>query len=257
MVQRVKTYLTPQQIQELLDCDIDKRIRNRIVSKVQGSFKGRSRSFWFTFDQCESITDATENQDLIKSIYKHMNKWKDIHAFMGGKFKECLSLTELEDKEEIIKNRTVKFGNFLYKRALEHFGLEMNRGLCVQFNKKPKARSFGGCIRSKGTAYINIAIADHINNFKVYDFEYQSISNDPVIGEIGLVHWKKALDCVIAHEVAHAVQHTVIWLPVRHKVGKEKCPEKRHLYKSHGTGWRTVYSYLRRNFVNLETPYEM
>jgi hypothetical protein len=71
--------------------------------------------------------------------------------------------------------------------------------------------------------------------------EYKAFAGDPVIGSMDCGDVENRLLCVVAHEVAHHVQHhwgpRTRWLKTKYR-------------KAHGEGWRDLYRILRSRLVN-------
>ena len=68
-----------------------------------------------------------------------------------------------------------------------------------------RRRSWGGKRRSQEHPFISLALARFVQREFVDFREYASFASDPVIGSLYGVHWKIAIDALVAHEVAHAL----------------------------------------------------
>lgn len=71
--------------------------------------------------------------------------------------------------------------------------------------------------------------------------EYAHIAKDPTIGTLESSSWRPVVRCLLAHELAHAVQRNI------RKVGRHRKIDYR---TAHGDGWQKVYALLRRECVN-------
>lgn len=133
------------------------------------------------------------------------------------------------------------------KYAIEKF----NPKLRYSFSPKRKV-SWGG-VNDKGETYINLCLKTVANHEK-YDIqfpEYKHIHKDTDIGSLR-GEWKQYVACLIAHEMAHVVQH--------YKFGKgailtasisgdySEFPSRD--FSSHGKLWQSIYRDLRCTFVN-------
>jgi len=82
----------------------------------------------------------------------------------------------------------------------------------VSFDKRRKF-SYGGLYFSNlGTSPgINLAFSDEIfEDTMICCLEYEHYATDPEIGSLYFLNWKQYVDAVLCHELAHAVQHSVI-----------------------------------------------
>lgn len=112
-----------------------------------------------------------------------------------------------------------------------------------------RARSNGGIAHNK--PWVSLALHD-LSDFKdTYTFlEYGRIRESPLIGSL---HggWRNYLAALIAHEVAHAAQHSV---KLSSSKGKKLIQLKEYtasdMAKPHGLGWQDIYRYLRVSWVN-------
>jgi hypothetical protein len=110
-----------------------------------------------------------------------------------------------------------------------------------------RTRSWGGIRR--GVNFISLAL----NRYSIrmhYDepmtfLEYPSFSNDPVIGTLSKVSWKKALSALIAHEISHAVTLGSLKQTAISAHGLDITEGGKH-----GLLWKNVYRKLRVLFVN-------
>lgn len=108
-------------------------------------------------------------------------------------------------------------------------------------------------------AFITISSWDvrHIigSNELVEYGEYDHIAEDPDIGTIDAVNWKRYLACLIAHELAHTL--TLDALPQFRERITNHFPLDVQLdyHDNHGRLWQEVYRILRRDFVNIRAYY--
>jgi hypothetical protein len=73
--------------------------------------------------------------------------------------------------------------------------------------------------------------------------EYSHIEKEPVIGAFTTLDWRNTVRAVVAHEVAHAIQHWLQW----HGTGRHRRIDYR---TPHGIGWQRLYALLRHEVVN-------
>jgi hypothetical protein len=84
--------------------------------------------------------------------------------------------------------------------------------IAVSFDKRRKF-SYGGLYFSnKGTSPgINLAFSEEIFGGAIIScLEYEHYDTDPEIGSLYFLNWRQYVDAVLCHELAHAVQHSVI-----------------------------------------------
>jgi len=138
----------------------------------------------------------------------------------------------------------------------------------VSFSKNRK-RSWGGIWFGPGKLQYGVSLA--VNRYLVTCtleqfatgngrrsfYEYAHIANHEVIGSCVNVHWQVALRALIAHEVAHALEHsgkvseTIVSENFKHRapvVSGQRGRVKR--IKGHGKLWQFIYAELRKEFVN-------
>lgn len=152
-------------------------------------------------------------------------------------------------REVEIKNFIHEYTKILTEYAKTEFGLpeKWMPHVTIEFSNRLK-RSWGG--RKNFMPYIKIAAyrftKKETDTFK----EYDHIKTDPVIGSLDLCHWTKVLACIVAHEIAHAVQHTATSaIP---SIGREMFHygRTRNERVGHGANWQYIYRKFRENFVN-------
>ena len=97
-----------------------------------------------------------------------------------------------------------------------------------------------------GADIISITISYWQNSNKPHTYtEYKSFNEDPVIGKHEVQNFEHCVWLQVAHEVAHHVQYAI-------------CPHIKRFsrrgsnsyFKPHGDGFKTIYRYLRRDFIN-------
>lgn len=72
--------------------------------------------------------------------------------------------------------------------------------------------------------------------------EYESFAKDPTIGTFCGNSWEKALNALLAHEIAHAIQYSIKDNEIIEMLGGYSI--------GHGVFWKNIYTLLRVNFVN-------
>ena len=73
--------------------------------------------------------------------------------------------------------------------------------------------------------------------------EYKSFNEDPVIGEYEVQNFEQTIWLQVAHEVSHHVQYAI--MP---RLGMGRYYNEYR--KPHGIGFKRIYRYLRRDFIN-------
>lgn len=139
----------------------------------------------------------------------------------------------------------------------------------LRYNQSPKIRTSRGGIRfqnHKLEAWVSLALAEFckrkfldtaMQNVTPKYCEYAHIKADPTIGEFRHSDWRMHLGALIAHEVAHAIDHydqytrKVITVP-EHAMKKahSTVPIKPKARRGHAARWQYIYAKLRREFVN-------
>lgn len=141
--------------------------------------------------------------------------------------------------EETIKNMVRQCMKHLQKPKYElginkkHIDNAVN--ITEVFSRK-KGRSRGGKFKIK----INLACWQVVKNKTTWS-EYKSFNSDPHIGEVFAPTDREKYWCLVAHEVSHHVQHKI-------------CPNFNRFLgkweKPHGEVFKTIYRYLRKDFIN-------
>jgi hypothetical protein len=98
--------------------------------------------------------------------------------------------------------------------AQQHFGFHAawKPKVRVSFDKRRKY-SYGGLyfVDNKWVPGINLAMSLHELHAEVMHYiEYEHYATDCQIGSLFFITWKQYLDAMLCHELAHAVQHSVI-----------------------------------------------
>lgn len=108
----------------------------------------------------------------------------------------------------------------------------------------------------RGQSFIKIAahhylVAANTPTGKTDFIEYPSFNGDPVIGGLQDVSWKKALACLVAHELGHALQFDRYSQDDAKKALKmDQAMGNDGSLRVHGTFWKRIYADLRRQFIN-------
>jgi hypothetical protein len=115
--------------------------------------------------------------------------------------------------------------------------------LTVSYSPK-RNRSWGGSRRR--IPFISLAIRKYastvVSNGNYHFSEYDDFANHPVIGSVK-GNWQKAIATLVAHELAHAVQHHCTMAQLQ-KAGIARYE------KNHGDCFKAIYAMLRTEFVN-------
>jgi hypothetical protein len=113
-----------------------------------------------------------------------------------------------------------------------------------------RRRSWGG-VRN-GRAFITMNVFSWVGFKRGTFHEYASFKHDPEIGGIDNCTRVKGLRCIVAHELAHAAQYSIIV-----GQGGDKCFAHGGFDdRGHGALWKQIYRDLRVNFCNGETKME-
>lgn len=132
---------------------------------------------------------------------------------------------------------------------------DFNPLIKVSFAQNRKI-SYGG-IRG-GIPFINIvgkrflAAANNVGNGGMMnEIEYPRFDKDPIIGGLYGVTWKKALACLVAHELGHAVQynHGTKEAAKRH-FDIADLDNRNKILEGHDWFWKKIYADLRVAFIN-------
>lgn len=143
--------------------------------------------------------------------------------------------------------------------AVDHFEVKT----LVVFSRR---RFDGRGGRGADGAYITLALhdipvstslIDRIDSLNCYD-EYEFIANDPTVGSFKTYSWFHKVAALIAHEVAHAAQFTLMadcnevvkQLKMAHHNDVIYTAETDRIRRAHGEDWQRLYAHLRRTFVN-------
>ena len=108
----------------------------------------------------------------------------------------------------------------------------------------------------KGRAFINIVAHRFLNaantvSGKMDEPEYKSFNQDPVIGGLYNITWKKALASLLAHELGHAVQYDKdTKIGAKRDLNIENLDDRNGIMTGHDWFWKRIYADLRIQFVN-------
>tara|TARA_R110001583_G_scaffold191795_1_gene357560 strand:- start:45 stop:857 length:813 start_codon:yes stop_codon:yes gene_type:complete len=91
---------------------------------------------------------------------------------------------------------------------------------------------------------INMSYWQHSNEPHTFT-EYESYNEDPVIGKHEVQNFEHCVWLQVAHEVSHHVQYAIC----PHIKRFSRRGSKSYL-KPHGDGFKTIYRFLRRDFIN-------
>lgn len=124
----------------------------------------------------------------------------------------------------------------------------------VRVSFAPNRRCSRGGIR-RGLPFISIVGKRFVKPAMVDGYmdepEYKRFDNDPVIGGMKNVPWRKALAGLVAHELAHAVQfYQGTRSGAKRVLGIEELEDYNDLLSGHDWFWKKIYADLRVQFVN-------
>lgn len=113
--------------------------------------------------------------------------------------------------------------------------------------------SWGG-VNDALNPFISLSLNELSVSQSEYTFsEYDHIAHSPAIGSCA-GDWRVYLAVLIAHEMAHAVQHTARRNHTQIRSRKEMT--RSLLLQGHGQGWQEIYRYLRLSWVNELPGYQ-
>lgn len=120
----------------------------------------------------------------------------------------------------------------------------------ISFGER-RCRSWGGIRGEK--PFVSLAVKRYedarVAGAAIDFLEYSNIKSDPVIGSLVGVSWTKAVDALIAHEIAHAVQYFPNTKKNAMAAFGFNDSQSRSL-KNHNVFWQKIYADLRAKFVN-------
>ena len=124
----------------------------------------------------------------------------------------------------------------------------------VQVTFAANRRFSRGGIRN-GKAFFNIVAKRFLSAAQatgmMNEIEYKSFNNDPVIGGLYNVTWKKAAASLVAHELAHSVQYdNGTKIGAKRVFGIEELDDRNDILRGHDWFWKRIYADLRIKFVN-------
>lgn len=141
-----------------------------------------------------------------------------------------------------------------FEEMVEHLRVKLdvpswNPKLGISFSQH-RRRSWGGIRHNR--PFISMNLFGWIG-FKRGEYrEYASFKSDPVIGGIKNCTREQGLRGLVAHELAHAAQYSIIT-----GIKGSKCfAHGGSNDRGHGSLWKTIYRDLRVNFVNGESKME-
>ena len=221
-----------------------------------------------------------ENKALPKSSKLRSGSRKKLKKKLDISTKMCiLSFNMTVQPREATQMNNFEAINFIKSKAeemvahLKATGV-IRRAPLFKLNVRPNSRDgWSGGIQRNGTPIVNYSLGDRYTNMeaaikkfkdnphvnykeqvwkkaqrmavehgKYWFVEYSNIANKPEIGGYVAKDNQHILLGVVAHEVAHAVQHWNWRNGVQHKPGYHGKP--------HGLYWQEIYAQLRRKFVN-------
>lgn len=161
----------------------------------------------------------------------------------------------VEPTETLVHNYALEAARVMTHYARKRFSLGDSWVPYVRcdFNLK-RRRSWGGQRRVGGSRsptgavpFMSLALSRYLGDKPETIFqEYKRFAADPVIGTFEGRCWEAAVNCLVAHELAHAIQYTIRDPEVTKKLGG--------FNKGHKSFWKTIYSILREEFVNARGP---
>lgn len=281
--ERLDWYLGDPEAYDLNEFDLDiceilasaptKRLKTRVVHELphQGPeapiTKMVSRTLEMAiFDTFELGGDITSSQET--KLQTMRKRWVE-----EGLFSMAASKPRTKLPQEVLKNREyfeAKARDYvdhaialLMRKASPHRVSAAFRDEFVLKTSWAKNRrlSYGGMLNYR--PYISLALKrfdlDKHGQRPSNDryIEYSRIQASPVIGStMGSLDINLAT--LIAHEVAHAAQHTRLHgkLTERRLTIKDALIPKGALDKPHGQGWQEIYRYLRTEWVNQMPGYQ-
>lgn len=151
-----------------------------------------------------------------------------------------LAVAQVTDFSNKLIEKMVKFIQKKYKA--HRFEVRVHN----DFSKR-RTTCWGG-VRN-GNNFVSLALLQYAKAAdagKTANFiEYDHIARKAEIGSLKDVSWKHAVAALIAHEMAHAVQHGSVSFSARSAHAAVK-----HDDSAHGLFWQTIYTELRNEFVN-------
>lgn len=156
-------------------------------------------------------------------ITKGPNVSTDAKNLVAKLTKQCLR--EMSKKKyEITRYTYVNCPNITYKEMLKDINIHV---------KKRGQRSYGS---KEG---ISIDVSEYLKG-DTHMYEYDAYKDNPIIGEFD-ADPETVLLGVVAHEVAHFIQH---------RYGPATRHLKNNFSKPHGEGFQWIYLQLRKEIVN-------
>lgn len=197
------------------------------------------------YDLRQEISDATETRLQLKR-----ERWVAEGVFRSEAKPRAKVAPELQDFRREVEQAARDM--ILHASALLRqpgspvtVGPTFGKGTQLTMSWHPnRQRSYGGFRKSQ--PFVSLALSELRPGVSRYAFhEYRHIAGSPVIGSCA-GPWRVRLAVLVAHELAHAVQHSVLlWRRIEHCEASKDC-----FRRAHGTGWQEVYRYLREHWVN-------
>lgn len=136
----------------------------------------------------------------------------------------------------------------------EFFGVEWEVEIAYTFAAGVH-RSRGGY--KNGKPYVKFALHRFLNGTSGFQ-EYASYNTDSIIGGITTGHWESCIKVLVAHELSHAFQFSVMREPHIRLAYMDNVPEYHNqgdvvqqMRAGHGNGFKRIYRILR-NHVNYQ-----
>lgn len=156
--------------------------------------------------------------------------------------------TGLPATEAYVNNYAIQVSRIFTEFARERFNLPADWTPVVRLDFNPRRkRSWGGRRRVGGRGnpvvpFMSLVLGRYLGGVETTFTEYKRFENDPVIGTFRGERWENALACLIAHELAHAVQYTITDSKIIEELGGRK--------RGHGAFWQNIYAIFRKRFIN-------
>lgn len=161
----------------------------------------------------------------------------------------------VEPTETIVHNYALEAARVMAEFARKRFNLGEDWVPYVRPDFNPRRRRSWGGVRCVGgvrspvgaVPFMSLALARYLGNGAATDLqEYKSFAADPVIGTFEGRCWEAAVNCLVAHELAHAIQYTLR--------NPEVVQELGGFNKGHKSFWKNIYAILRQEYVNDRGP---
>lgn len=150
--------------------------------------------------------------------------------------------------EAYVNNYAIQVSRIFTEFARERFNLPETWTPVVRLDFNPRRkRSWGGrrIVGGRGhpmVPFMSLVLSRYLGGELTTFSEYKRFEKDPVIGTFEGKTWENALACLIAHEIAHAVQYTITDEELVKELGGRK--------RGHGVFWQNIYAIFRKRFIN-------